>query len=170
MSVTITAQSILDQTGYTVYSAGPPVTGDFTLINTELMIDDAIDTVNLMFTQAIAALSGTAGSKTGTMTRDQNSVVKMLLVLMLREGKKTSLSNSTSTNGSTSTNQQVGVGAISISEGGSVSSAVSAAQAINNPANSIYVNMFNAAGKKLEEKTSVANSRLPPIYVGCDTS
>ena len=170
MSVTITAQSILDQTGYTVYAVGPPATGDFTLVNTELMIDDAIDTVNLMFTQAIAALSGSAGSKSGTMTRDQNAVVKMLLVLMLREGKKTSLSNSTSTNGGSSTNQSINVGPFGRSEGGSVSSAVSAATAINNPANSIYVAMFNEAGKKLEEKTSVANLRLPPIYIGCDTS
>jgi hypothetical protein len=170
LSVTITAQTILNQTSYTVYSAGPPVTGDFTLENTELMIDDAIDTVNLLFTQSIAALSGSAGAKTGTMTRDQNSVFKMLIVMMLRESKKTSLSNSSSTNGGTSTTRSTAVGPFSSSEGGSVSSAVSAATAINNPANSIYVSLFMDAGKKLEEKTSVANSRLPPIYIGCDTS
>ena len=162
MSVSITAQIILDQTGYT--------TTDFTLINTEYMIDDALDTVNLMFTQSIAALSGSTGSKTGSLTRDQNAVVKMLLVLMLREGKKTSLSNSTSTGGSTSNQQSVGVGAISISESGSVSSAVSAAQAINNPANSIYVSMFMDAGKKLEDKTSVTSNRRPPIVIANDLS
>jgi hypothetical protein len=170
MSVTSTAQTILDQTGYAVYSAGPPVTGDFTLINTEYMMDDAIDTVNLMFTQNIAALTGTAGSKTATMTRDQNSVVKMLLVLMLREAKKTSLSNSSSTGGSSSTGKSVSVNGISMSQNSSVSSAISASSALNNPANSVYVAMFNEAGKKLEEKTSVANNRLPPIYIGCDTS
>jgi hypothetical protein len=166
MSATITAQIVLDQNGYAVYAAGPPVSGDFTLVNVEYMIDDAIDTVNLMFSQSMANLSGTAGSKSVSVTRQQNSVLKMLLALVLRENKKTQLSNSSSTANSSGGSHSVSAGVLSMSESSSVSTSINAASAINNPTNSVYVNLFMEAGKKLEAVTAVAANRSPPIYIG----
>lgn len=156
MSVSFTAAVILAQNGMTE--------SDFTDENVEYMMDDAIDTVNLLFGQEIAALTGDAGAKAASMTRAQSSVVKMLLSLVLRENKKTSLSNSSSTGSSTGGSSSISVGSVNVSESSSVSSSISAASAINNPANTIYVNMFMQAGKRLEVETAGL-----PICIGTDT-
>jgi activator of HSP90 ATPase len=149
MSVTITALTVLAQNGLTVT--------DFTAIVTEYMIDDTINTVNLLFGQSIEAMSGTAGTKDVDMTRNQSAVVKMLLSLVLRENKKTQLTNSDNTSSSTSTSSSFTVGQISQSESNSVSTAISAASAINNPANSVYVNLFMDAGAMLR---TVSGSKI----------
>jgi activator of HSP90 ATPase len=144
--VDITATTSLSQNGMTVT--------DFSAENVEYMIDDCLDTVNLMFEQTMDALSGGAGSKSVTVTRGQAPVVKMLISLVLRENKKTQLTNSSSTGSSTGTSSSIGVGSINVSESGSVSSSISAAASINNPANSVYVNLFMEAGRKLKNQTA----------------
>jgi hypothetical protein len=116
-----TATIALAESGYT--------TDDVTAINAEYIIDNAINFVNLEAQLSISALSGTAGSKTVTLTRDQYAVVSILSTAMLRETKKTSLTNSTSTG--TSTSGSIGAGSLSLSESSSVSSAISAAASLN---------------------------------------
>jgi hypothetical protein len=157
MSVTFTATTILAQNGMT--------TTDFAAVTVEYMMDDAVDTVNLLFSQNIAALTGTAGTKTATTTRGQSAVVKMLMTLILRENKKTALSSATSTSSTGSgSSSSVGIGNLSMSESSSVSSAISAASAINNPANSVYVDLFMQAGNKLIP--AAVSTKDLPIYVG----
>lgn len=146
MSVSFSASEILAQNGMSE--------SDFTNETVEYMMDDSINTVNLLFTQTIDALAGEAGAKTATMTRNQSAVVKMLLSLVLRENKKTQLSSSSSTSNSTGTNSSVSAGGISASDSNTVSGSISATAAINNPSNSVYVNMFMEAGKKLVTKTT----------------
>lgn len=159
MSVTITATTSLAQNGMT--------TTDFTAAVTEYMIDDCIDTVNLLANQSMAALSGSEGSKSVTITRLQAPAVKMLISLVLRENKKTQLTNSDNTSGSTGTSSSIGVGPVSVSESGSVSSSISASSAINNPSNSVYVDLFMRAVEELKARsTSTINLPSPPIYVG----
>ena len=150
--VTVNATIVLAQNGYT--------TSDFSAVNIEYMMDDAINTLNLLFSQSIAALSGGAGVGSTTLTRSQSAVFAMLMSLVLRENKKTALSNSSSTSNSTGASSSVGIGGLSASESSSVSSAISAASAINNPANSVYVDLLMKAGRKLELATVD-----PPIYV-----
>jgi hypothetical protein len=147
MSVTITAATALSENGYAVLSGN---TGDFALVDVEAKIDDAINQVNLFAETNITALSGTAGSKTVTLSRLESAPVKILITITLREMKKTSLSNSSSTSGSSSTNKSVSIaGVLSQSEGGSTSTAVSAAAALNSAANSPLIDMFWKAIEKL---------------------
>jgi hypothetical protein len=115
----VTALIALAENGYTIT--------DITAINVEYIIDNAIDYVNLLAETSIAALSGTAGTKTVTVTREQNAPLRILITCMLREAKKTSLSNSSSTNNSSGTTSSIGVGVLSVSESSSVSAAISAA-------------------------------------------
>jgi hypothetical protein len=150
MSVTITAVTVLSQNGYTVYSAGPPITGDFTAVDTEYCIDDAINQVNLLTEKNIPSLSGTAGSKSVTLSRLESAPVKLLITIMLREAKKTSLSNSSSTSGSNSTSQSWNFGPMGASQGSSVGTAISATSAMNNAANSPLMDLFNRSIEKLK--------------------
>ena len=133
--VTLSAAICLAQNQYVV-------TTDFDATDVEYMIDDAIDTVNQLAGQSIAALTGVAGSMTGTCTRAQAPAVKTLISIMLREYKRTALSANSSTGDSSSTNRSVSIGAVSYSEGGSKSTAISAASALNNAANSPLVELF----------------------------
>ena len=159
MSVQITATTILAQNGMT--------TTDFTAATVEYMIDDCIDIVNLLASQTIAAMTGSAGTKTATFTRLQSPVVKTLISLVLRENKKTALTNSSSTGDSSGTSSSIAVGPISLSESSSVSSSISAAAAINNPSNSVYVDMFYKQCEALKVATASSISLPePPIYVG----
>jgi hypothetical protein len=76
---TITAQLILDENNYT--------DGDITLTNLEYLIDNAINYVNLQTGLSISNLSGTAESKTVTVTSNESTVIKSLTVLMVRAYK-----------------------------------------------------------------------------------
>jgi hypothetical protein len=156
MSVTFTAATILIQNGMTET--------DFLDETVEYMMDDAIDTVNLLFTQDIAALAGSAGAKTATMTRGQSAVTKMLLTLVLRENKKTQLTSSDSTSNASGASGSISAGGLSMSESSSISTGISASAAINNPANSVYVELFMQAGNKLVPAD--VSVKEPPIYVG----
>jgi hypothetical protein len=165
MSVTITASSVLSQNGMS--------TTDFAAADVEAMIDDAIDTVDLFAWQSMAAMTGTAGAKTVTITRLQSPAVKMLISLLLRENKKTQFSSATNTSGSTSTSKSVSIaGVLSQSEGSSISTAISASAAINNPANTVFVQYFLQACEELKKQTAtITNSPATlPIYVGQDLS
>lgn len=76
---TITAQQILDETGYTV--------SDITKTNLEYLIDKAINYVNLMAGLTISNLSGVAESKTVTVTATQAPVIKAWTELLCRAYK-----------------------------------------------------------------------------------
>jgi hypothetical protein len=138
--VDISASIALAQNGFAVISG---TAGDFKAVQVEYMIDTVINVVNQLAGQSIAALSGVPGTMTTTCTRAQEPAVTTLITITLREGKKTSLSNSTSTNGSSSGSSSVSLaGVISKSESGSVGTAISAAAALNNAANSPLVDLF----------------------------
>jgi hypothetical protein len=160
MSATFTASSILAQNGYT--------TTDFSAENVEYWIDDSIDTVNDLAVQSIDAMAGIAGSKTATCTRTQAPAVKTLITIILREAKKTSLSNSNSTSSSNSTSKSVSLGPASYSEGGSVGAAISAASALNNASDSPLVELFYRLIDSL--KTNTASASNIAFCVGTDTS
>ena len=86
---TLTAQNLLDANNYTV--------SDVSLINTELLIDQATRWVSLMTGRSIGAMGGTAGSKTVSMEDDELAVVSPLAALMVRayvdRGPNTAISN-----------------------------------------------------------------------------
>lgn len=75
-SANFTAQNILDENNYT--------TSEISLANTEQLIDNSINYVNLQTNSSIAAMAGSAGSKTGTATRTQTVIIKALATLMIR--------------------------------------------------------------------------------------
>lgn len=142
---TITATEILAENGYT--------TSDFTAATVELIITNAKRYINFMANQSIADMTGTEGSKTLTLTENQDICVRILTTCMLREAKKTSLTNSSSTGTSSGTASSIGVGPVSVSESSSVSSSISAAAAINSPSNTIYREMLNQALSRLHGRT-----------------
>ena len=165
--VDLTAETVLAQNGYTEYddTTDPDnPTGDFTLTVVEYVIDDCIDTVNLLAAQSMSAMAGVAESKTVTITRAQAPAVKMLISLVLRENKKTQLTNSSSTSGSESTSSTSSLGPASVSESNSVGTSISAAAAINNPQNSVFVGLFNQAISQLKKSGGTSM----PIYVSND--
>ena len=139
--VDLTAATILNQNGYTQYD---PVEeeGDFTYTVVENIIDDCIDTVNSLAGSSIGAMTGVAEAKTVTITRSQAPAVKFLVSMVLRETKKTSLTNSSTTSGAESVASSSSLGPASVSESSGLSTAIGASSAINNPANSILVGLF----------------------------
>jgi len=138
MSASLTALIALAENGYT--------TTDMTAVNTEYVIDNAIDFVNLTAEVNIPQLSGTAGTKTVTLTREQNAAVRLLVTCMLREAKKTSLTNSSSSG--TATSGSLGIGNLSMSESSSVSSAITAASSLNS-SNDLTRSLFEMAIERL---------------------
>lgn len=132
MSVTITATSALSQNGYTIT--------DFPATGVEVIIDDCANTVNQLAQQTIEAMSGSP--LTLTVTRNQAPAVKTLITIILRETKKTSLSNSNSTSGANSATKNMNFGPVGVSEGSSTSTAISASMALNNAADSPLVELF----------------------------
>jgi len=74
---TITAQQILDETGYTAAN-------HISLTNLEYLIDNAINYINSEAGLSISNLSGAAGSKTVTVTNAQAPIIKMLSKLFIR--------------------------------------------------------------------------------------
>lgn len=144
MTVTFDAEQIIEQNGYVV-------TTDFTATNVEYWIDDSIDYINLLAETSIPHMTGSAGSKTLTVSLKANAALKPLLACVLRENKKTALTNSNSTGSSSGTASSIGVGPISVSESSSVSSSISAAAAINSINNTIYREMFMTAIEQLKK-------------------
>lgn len=76
---TVTAQRVLDENNYTV--------SDISLTNLEYLIDNVIDYINLETGLSISNLSGTAGSKSVTVTSGQSPIIKLLSALMIRAYK-----------------------------------------------------------------------------------
>jgi len=74
--VTLTAQDILDENNYTE--------AEISKLKVEAFIDNAINYINLNTGLAISNMSGTAGSKTVTLTNKQAPVVKALASLYVR--------------------------------------------------------------------------------------
>lgn len=74
--VAITAQQILDENNYTE--------SQITKTNLEYLIDNTINWVNLMAGTSIDNMTGTAESKTVTVTSNQAAVLKFLIPLVLR--------------------------------------------------------------------------------------
>jgi len=149
---TLTAATVLAQNGYSeldILTDPDNPTGDFSKTVVEYVIDDCIKTVNLLAEQNMPLMSGVAESKTVTVSDDQSVAVKILISMVLRENKKTTLTASSTTSGSEATSSSVGLGPASVSGSSSVGTAIGAASAINNPANSIYVELFNKALAKL---------------------
>ena len=64
-------------------SSSPTETTSYT--NVEYIIDDVIDFVNAEAGTSISNLSGTAGAKTVTVTSAQNSPIKLILSVALKE-------------------------------------------------------------------------------------
>lgn len=142
MTATFTATQIIQQNGYVV-------TTDFTPTNVEYWIDDSVDYVNLLAETSIPHMTGTAGSKSISVSDKVNAALKPLLACVLRENKKTTLTNSSSTSNSSGSTNSFGLGALNGSEPSSISSSIGAASSINNPNNTIFRQMFLDAIERL---------------------
>ena len=145
MSVTVSAAIALAQNGYT--------TDDFSAVNVEYMLNTCINIVNQLAGQAIPALSGSPG--TTTCTRAQEPAVSLITTITLREGKKTSLSNSSNTSGSNTSSESMNMGPLGYSKGGGSSTALSAATALNSAASSPNVELFYKLVESLKTGATV---------------
>ena len=88
--VSISAANVLARNFYRSTTFDPDSSPDETvsLTNVEMIIDDIIDTINSEAETTIPAMSGvTAGSKTVTVSRNQNAAIKLVLPVMLKEAK-----------------------------------------------------------------------------------
>lgn len=153
VSHTLTAAIVLGKNGYALDTGSG---GDFTAVNTEYLMDDMIDFIDgQVGSDVIPSLSGTAGSKTVTITgRNENAAFSFGMTIALREGKKTSLTGSSTTNGSESSSHSWTVGQVSHSEGASVGQAIGASTAINNESNSPESRFFWEAIAKLKAEAT----------------
>ena len=142
MSVTLNASILLAKNGYTG--------ADLAATTVETIMEDALAYIEGETDVAMPNLTGTAGTKEVVLTRKQNMAFSTLMSCMLRDAKKSALSNSTSTGNSSNTAKSIGVGNVSVSESGSVSSAISAASSLNN-ANDFTRELFWNAIKRLRE-------------------
>lgn len=160
MSVSYTAQNFLSLSGYT--------TDDFAVTVAEQMLDYCISHVNLLADSAIAAMSGNAGSKTVSLSSDELACVQLAFNILAREIKRSQLTSAKYTSAeSESSSRSFTVHGISVSEGGSVSTSVSLANALNT--NSPLVDMFRQAIETYRAKLALANSAAgysAPIAVG----
>ncbi len=85
--VSLTAADVLAQNYYRSTDFDPAADETTSLTNVEGIIDDIIDYINVEAGTSISAMSGTAGSKTVTLTREQNAVIKLILPVTLKERK-----------------------------------------------------------------------------------
>jgi hypothetical protein len=87
--VSITAADVLARYHYAVTDFDPASSPDATVskTNVELIIDDIIDFINSEAETSIPAMSGTDGSKTVTVSRNQNAAIKLILPVALKETK-----------------------------------------------------------------------------------
>lgn len=93
--VTLTASSVLARFFYKSTDFDPNENETTSLTNVEYIIDDVIDFINSEAEVNIPQMSGTAGLKTVTVTRQQNAAIKLVLGVILKESKyKTSTSSS----------------------------------------------------------------------------
>lgn len=138
------AEDIIEDNGYVVDT-------DFTAVQVERMMDSALGLINVLAKTSLPLTSGTAGTKTVDLDDRENAAFQILMTIMLREGKKTALSNSSATSNTTGTSSSVGIGGLSASESSSVSASISAAAAINNAANSPLIQYFTNAIQNLRE-------------------
>jgi hypothetical protein len=155
MTVTYTATQIIEMNEFAVYSTlTDPPTGDFTVENVELWVDVAANYIKARTNgNSFPHMDGTAGSKTITISDLQDAAFSPLMAAILRENRKTAFSSasntSSSSNNTNSSNTSLALGGISKSEGNSLSAAISAGisatNAINNTANTIYRDMFELA-------------------------
>ena len=92
---TLTAAIVLDRFFYesTDFDPDGDETASFTAV--EYIIDDVIDFVNSEAGTSIAALTGVAGAKTGTVTGPQNAAVKLVLGVTLKEARYKISTNAT---------------------------------------------------------------------------
>lgn len=139
---THTATTLLADNNYT--------TTDLPAAAVERWVDNAVDYINQQADTAQGHMTGAEGSKTITVTDKYNAALVPLISCLLREAKKTALSNSSSTGTGTGASSSVGIGGLSASESSSVSSSISAAATINASANTIYLQMFRDAIEKLK--------------------
>lgn len=142
MTQTLTASILLAKNGYT--------TTDLAATTVETIMEDALDYIENEAETGMPSLTGTAGSKQVILSRRQNAAFSPLMSCMLRDAKKSALSNSTSTGNTSSTAKSIGVGSVSVSESGSVSSAISAASSLNN-ANDFTRELFWKAIQRLRD-------------------
>jgi hypothetical protein len=87
--VIITAATTLAQNVYSSTDFDPATNPNETvsLTNVELIIDKAIDFISSETETSIPPMDGTVGSKTVTVTRNQNAAIALLLPVMLKEAK-----------------------------------------------------------------------------------
>ena len=153
MTTTITAALTLSQNGY-------EEDDDFAVTDVEAWIDDAIITTATLVNTDIDKLEGEAESKTVTLSDDLASAIKVLITIMLREAKKTSLSNSESTSNSSGGSSSIRVGSVDVSDSSSVSTAISAASSLNNQANTPLVDLYYRLVDALKVKYESSGFRL----------
>jgi len=88
--VSVTAASVLARNHYSSVDFDPATSSRSETVsytNVEYIIDDAIDFINSEAETSIPPMSGTAGSKTVTVSRNQNAALSLLLPVMLKEAK-----------------------------------------------------------------------------------
>lgn len=87
--VSISAANVLARNFYSSTAFDPASSPDeaVSLTNVEMIIDDIIDTINSEAETTIPEMSGTAGTKTVTVSRNQNAAIKLVLPVMLKEAK-----------------------------------------------------------------------------------
>ncbi len=142
---TFTATQILTENGYT--------TVDFMYPTVEWIIDNAVDHVNLETGRSIANMTGVAGSKILTCLSEESPIIKMIVTYMLREAKKTSLTNSSSTGGSNTSSSTINVGPVGMGQSSGVSTAISAASAINSINNTAHLNFILRGFERLRRRS-----------------
>jgi hypothetical protein len=141
LSVTLTAANCLADNNYT--------TTDIPTVAVERIIDKAISYFNLRTGRSVNLMAGTPESKTTVVQAEEYGVLEAIITCMLREAKKTSLSNSTSTGSGAS--KSVNIGAMGMSESSTVSSAISAAQSINSEGNTVFREFITEGLRSLRE-------------------
>ena len=103
--VTITASRTLGRFGLT--------TDDLSAANTEYVIDDVTDYINLKAGTSIADMTGAAGTKEVTLSGDQNAVFMLIMSIMLKDVKALTISSST-TLGMMSVSESIGAQPVNV--------------------------------------------------------
>ena len=88
--VSVTAAAVLARNHYGSTDFDPATSSRNEAVsytNVEYIIDDAIDFINSEAETTMPAMDGTAGSKTVTVSRNQNAALQLLLPVMLKESK-----------------------------------------------------------------------------------
>jgi len=98
-SVAVTAEMLLKENGYPETTSNVTITAtivlaennydtdDITAANTEYLIDNAINYINMQANTTINALAGVAGTKTVGADRNEATIIKSLTALMIKAYK-----------------------------------------------------------------------------------